>query len=93
LYKLLGIDVDIDKYAKELYLSIAQYNRHANAKPQYLESEKAKDIIYTIALEVNNLSWIPKFLNDRENAVKEWLIRASKVIIEQLGLPQDWLQQ
>uniref|UniRef100_A0A832CXR8 Aldehyde ferredoxin oxidoreductase n=1 Tax=Ignisphaera aggregans TaxID=334771 RepID=A0A832CXR8_9CREN len=93
LYKLLGIDVDIDKYAKELYIRIAQYSNYANAKPQYLEGEKAKDVIYTIALEVNNLNWIPKFLNDRESAIKEWLTRAGKVLVEQLGLPQDWLQQ
>jgi len=91
LYKLIGATVDLDKHGRELYLSIALYNVAANAKPQYLESEKAKDIIYTIAIEVNNTNWVPKFLSDRDGAIREWWIKTGNLIVEQLGLPRDWI--
>lgn len=91
LYKVIGVEIDLDKYGKELYQKIAQYNLKANAKPTYLESEKAKDIIYSIALEFGNTNWISKFINDKENATKEWWFRAVKTFVEQIGLPQDWI--
>lgn len=90
-YKLLGIDIDLDKYANELYIKMALYNIRSGAKPRYVESEKVKDIFVTLALETNFVNWISKFNTDRENSVKEWWYRASKYIIEQLKLPQEWL--
>ncbi len=91
LYKLLGIDIDLDKYANELYIKMALYNIRSGAKPRYIESEKVKDIFVTLALETNSVNWISKFNTDRENSVKEWWNRASKYIVEQLKLPQEWL--
>lgn len=92
VYKLIGVNIDVDQYGKQLYQALAQYNIKAGAKPRLIESEKAKDIVYTIAIEMNAAGWVSKMLSDRDNSVKEWLLRASRVIIEQLGLPQDWVQ-
>jgi glyceraldehyde-3-phosphate dehydrogenase (ferredoxin) len=92
LYKLLGVEIDLDNYSKDLYMKIAYYNIKAGAKPTYLEGEKAKDLIYSIALEFGNTNWISRFLNNRENTVKEWWTKAAKVITDQLSLPQDWIQ-
>jgi glyceraldehyde-3-phosphate dehydrogenase (ferredoxin) len=92
LYKLLGVEVDLDNYGRELYRKIAQYNINTGAKPTYLESEKAKDLIYSIALEFCNINWVHKFLTNREEAIKEWWIRASKTVVEYLGLPQNWIE-
>ncbi len=92
LYSLLGIDLDIDKHAKSMYQRIALYSVKAGAKPRFLESEKAKDVILTLSVEFNVPEWIGKYMKDREAAIREWWRRASKTFIEQIGLPQDWIE-
>lgn len=93
IYKTIGLDIDVDAYGKDLLKAIVLYNIKAGAKPRYPESEKTKDIFYTIAIETgSSADWITRFLNDREEAVREWWTRASRSFSEQLGLPQNWSQ-
>lgn len=91
LYELIGIKVDIDSHSKEMYRKIAEYNIKAGAKPKLLEGIRAKDVIVTLAYEFNTAEWSKKFSESYDEALKEWINKATKVVIEQLDLPPDWL--
>ncbi len=92
LYNLIGVNLDIDKHTKLMYQKIALYSIKAGAKPRFLESEKAKDVILTLSVEFNASEWIDKYIKDRETAIREWWSRAGKAFAEQIGLPQDWVE-
>lgn len=93
LYELLGIEVDVDRHSKEMYRRIAIYNTKAGAKPKLVEGVRAKDVIATLAYECGANEWIKKFLESYDEALKEWITKAAKVIIEQLDLPPDWIKE
>ncbi|MEM4740909.1 MAG: aldehyde ferredoxin oxidoreductase N-terminal domain-containing protein [Ignisphaera sp.] len=90
LYELLGVKIDLDQYSKTLYQRIAMYAIKANAKPRVVESERAKDVIATLATELNVEEWNKKFASNRDDTIREWVLRATKMIATQLGLPEDW---
>jgi len=92
LYSLIGINIDIDKHAKSMYQKLALYSIKAGAKPRFLESEKAKDVILTLSVEFNVSEWMGKYIKDREAAIREWWSRAGKTFVEQMELSQDWIE-
>ncbi len=93
LYGLMGIEVDIDHHSKEMYRKIAEYNIKAGAKPRLLESTRAKDVIVSLAYEFNIAEWSKKFSESYDEALKEWINRATKVVVEQFDLPPDWFKE
>ncbi|MCS7111803.1 MAG: hypothetical protein N3E36_07265 [Sulfolobales archaeon] len=93
LYGLLGIEVDVDNHSKEMYKRIAVYNIKAGAKPKLIEGARAKDVIVTLAYEFNVTEWGKKFSENYDETLKEWITKATKVIIEQLDLPPSWIKE
>ncbi len=93
LYEALGLKVNLDEYAKKLYKEITEYNIKAGALPRLIEGERSKDVIATLANEFMSDQWIKKFTANKDAAVREWVERALKVVVEQLGLPEELYKQ
>ncbi len=92
LYEALGVSIDIDEHAKEMYRKIAEYDMKAGARPRFLESEKAKDLIASLAAELGVSDWIEKFSKDRDAALREWWTRFAKALAEMLGIDPNYAE-
>ena len=92
LYECLGVSIDIDEHAKEMYRKIVEYNVKADAKPRFLESERAKDVIVTLATELGASEWESKFSKNRDDALKEWWSRFAKAFAELLGIDPSYAE-
>ncbi len=86
LYALLGISIDLDKHAEEVYRKIAEYAKKAKYEPQYPDSERTKDLFVTLAREMNSATWLTKFTKDKDNGVREWWNRFYESFIKILKL-------
>ena len=92
LYRVLGLDTDIEERGKEIYRRIYEYEAKAGYRPRFLESAKAKDIYVTIAREIGVQEWFQKFVNNKDEALKEWWTRFAAVFAEFFGLPKDYVE-
>jgi len=88
LYRVLGIQANLDEHAKETYRLIAEYNIKAGAVPQLLEGIKSIDILFTLAEELNVQQWLDKFAKDKNAAYREWVDRFSKAYLQLVGVQQ-----
>ncbi len=86
LYELYGVKKSIDEHAKEVYRKLIDYAKKAGYEPRYWESERAKDIVVAITLELGIETWVKKFFENREQALKEWWDRFDKEFKKGLGL-------
>ncbi len=76
LYSIYEIDPnDFEEKTKEIYKNIALYNIKANSIPKPLEGERAIDIFYTLAEELQIQKWVAKFSKDKRRAYQEWFER------------------
>jgi len=73
-YEIFGIE-NFEEKLKEIYKNIGIYNIKAGAIPQPLEGEKAIDIFYTLAEELNVQRWAIKFSKNKRRAYQEWFER------------------
>ncbi len=73
-YEIFGVK-DLEEKIKEIYKNIGTYNIKAGAIPKPLEGEKAIDILYTLAEELNVQRWSVKFSKNKRRAYQEWFER------------------
>ncbi len=92
LYELIGIEIDLDEHAKEVYRKFIEYAKKAGYVPRYLESEKAKDLYVTIAREIGVYDWFTKFVQDKDGALKEWWKRFSAIFAEFMGVEPSYVE-
>lgn len=85
LYESFGIN-DLEERLKEIYKSIGTYNIKTGAIPRPLEGEKAIDIFYTLAEELNVQRWTIKFSKNKRRAYQEWFERFFITYIYYSGL-------
>ncbi len=82
--KLLNTDIDLKKHALRMYFLIRLYSIKAGAEPRYWEGKKVKDIIATIAGEIEVEEWVKKFSEDLEEGLREWWSRFNNYIVRTL---------
>jgi len=64
-YGLVGININIEKFAASLYREFAEYSRRAGATPMYWESKRTSDMVMSMARELGAKDWI-------ERSPREW---------------------
>ncbi|RLG62586.1 aldehyde ferredoxin oxidoreductase [Candidatus Geothermarchaeota archaeon] len=82
--KLLNTDIDLKKHALRMYSLIRLYSIKAGAEPRYWEGKKVKDIIATIAGEIEVEEWAKKFSEDLEEGLRGWWSRFNDYIVRTL---------
>ncbi|MGC8597050.1 MAG: aldehyde ferredoxin oxidoreductase N-terminal domain-containing protein [Thermocladium sp.] len=64
-YGLVGVNIDIEKFAATLYREFAEYSRRAGASPMYWESKRTSDMVMSMAKELGAKDWV-------ERTPREW---------------------
>ncbi|GGP19332.1 aldehyde ferredoxin oxidoreductase [Thermocladium modestius] len=60
VYGLVGVDVDVDKFAAAVYREFADYAQKAGSTPRFWESKRTRDMVTTMASELGAKDWAGK---------------------------------
>lgn len=83
LYKqIYGIEIDLLVYAREYYRKIIEYQKKANAMPQFWESKKVIEILRKMACKYESTNWCESFGRDTNSAAYQWWERFFRYMLE-----------
>lgn len=82
--RVYGVDIDLMEVSKRIYSKITEYQKRAEALPEFWESMRVIEIMHKMSCEYKSSEWCEKFKRDPLGAAREWWERFRKSLEENL---------